>query len=188
MLLDVITVAAHLKTAVINPNSYFFQDNLLCKLRHKSNIYRPFSFIAALKYAGLIYHFLTWKICWLEDKEAVFKWMTQIGLSNTFHDYCYSVSTLVQEWIRMASKKLCLLWRLFLTRPKGWTLLKASQASKPSFSAAAQLLLLQHAACSLKELLRQLCFLLLFAETLSYISAPIILVLKSWFALFLSPC
>ena len=54
-----ITVAAHLKTAVINPNSYFFQDNLLCKLRHKSNIYRPFSFIAALKYAGLIYHFLT---------------------------------------------------------------------------------------------------------------------------------
>ena len=142
MLLDVITVAAHLKTAVINPNSYFFQDNLLCKLRHKSNIYRPFSFIAALKYAGLIYHFLTWKICWLEDKEAVFKWMTQIGLSNTFHDYCYAVSTLVQEWIRMASKKLCSLWRLFLTRPKGWTLLKASQASKPSFSAAAQLLLL----------------------------------------------
>ena len=102
----------------------------------------------------------------------------QQGVSNTFHDYCYSVFTLVQEWIRMASKKLCLLWRLFLTRPKGWTLLKASQANKPSFSAAAQLLLLllQHAACSLEELLRQLCFLLLFAETLSYISAPIILV------------
>ena len=45
--------------------------------------------------------------------------MTQIGLSNTFHDYCYSVPTLVQEWIRMASKKSVLALKAVLNKAKG---------------------------------------------------------------------